>query len=278
MQTEIFIPRRIMGIIGHPLGHSLSPVLHNWAFRKAGLDAAYMAWPLPPERLADFITAVRTLPITGVSVTIPHKERIKDMVDEVTDRSALVGAVNTLFWGKDGRLVGDNTDLAGFLRPLKDMNARIESALVLGAGGAARAVLAGLKELGVTRIAITNRTLERAENLALDFDVDVVAWQERTRSEFQCLVNATPLGMAGQREDETPWPEAYFSPHMLAYDLVYNPGRTRFIREAEHAGCAVVPGMAMFTGQAAEQFRLWTGQDMDLTGAARVCAQALAGN
>ena len=131
----MFEPTALYGIIGHPLGHSLSPALHNWAFARAGLPGVYMAWPLVPESLAEFFSAVRVLPIRGGNITLPHKVEAMALLDEISPRAGRVGAVNVFYW-KDGRLCGDNTDVAGFLAPLRKK--RVASALVLGAGGASR--------------------------------------------------------------------------------------------------------------------------------------------
>ncbi|MGE4297445.1 MAG: shikimate dehydrogenase [Desulfovibrionaceae bacterium] len=270
-------PQHLYGIIGHPLGHTLSPTIHNWGFARHGLDAVYMAWPLPPGKVADFVQAARTLPIAGASVTIPHKETILGLVDHVTATASAVGAVNTLYW-RDGVLHGDNTDLEGFIAPLQRAGMAATppaTAMVLGAGGAARAVIAGLKTLGVGRVIVTNRTPERAQALARAFDVDCVPWEERTHCNAACVVNTTPLGMHGEREAETPWPAAAFAQGMIAYDIVYNPLRTRFLREAAAAGCAVCDGLDMFMAQAAAQFRLWTGLDLDPAAGRAVLLAAL---
>ena len=141
-------PEKLYAIIGHPLGHTMSPALHNSGFSMYNLASVYMAFPTPPEKLSNFMTAFRTLPIHGASVTIPHKETVIEYLDEITPRAKTVGAVNTLFWQED-KLVGDNTDVLGFMAPLIGMESKFKRALVLGAGGAAKAVLAGLKELGV---------------------------------------------------------------------------------------------------------------------------------
>ncbi len=260
------IPEKLFGIIGHPLGHTLSPALHNWGFAQFQLPAVYMAFPLPPERLADFLTAFRTLPMQGASVTIPHKEAVMPLLDEVAPRARTVGAVNTLYW-KGERLIGENTDVAGFLAPLRAVRAPLRRVLVLGAGGAARAVLAGLTEcadeLGVEQVLLTNRSPERACALAAPFGTQVVPWEARTQTGANVLVNCTPLGMAGDNEAQTPWPAASFGPQGgLAYDLVYNPLRTRFLREAQAAGWQTLDGLHMFVAQGVAQFRLWTGCEL----------------
>jgi shikimate dehydrogenase len=253
---------KLYGITGSPLGHSLSPALHNWALEQAGIAGAYLAWPLEAGRMPDFVNAVRTLNIRGVSVTIPHKESILPLLDGLTARARALGAVNTLYWDTNG-LCGDNTDVDGFIAPLRGR--AFGSALVLGAGGAARAVLAGLRELGLPAVAVCNRNGERARNLAEEFGIRHTDWEDRAAYEADLVINATPLGMRGAHEGESPLPpEAFARRHAgprMAYDLVYTPLTTRFLAEAEAAGWQAQDGLAMFVAQAQAQFRLWTGQD-----------------
>lgn len=252
-------PHKLFGILGHSLGHSLSPVLHTWSFQRIGVPAVYLVWEVKPEALPVFMQSVRVLPIDGASVTIPHKEAVIPYLDDLSESARRIGAVNTLLW-RDNRLLGENTDIVGFLSPIKGRS--FASAMVLGAGGAARAVLAGLKDLGVDRIFITNRSADRAQKLAREFEVTAVPWEERTAYPAELLVNATPLGMLNKAQNETPWPPEAFEKGQTAYDLVYNPLKTRFLREAEDAGCDVVDGLAMFLGQAAQQCRLWTEKEL----------------
>ena len=259
--TTAISATRLYGIIGSPLGHSLSPCLHNWAFAAAGIPAVYLPWPLQAGKVGDFLTAMRTLPIAGASVTIPHKETVLALLDGQTEAARAVGAVNTLYW-ENGQLLGDNTDVAGFLAPLEGHS--YASALVLGAGGAARAVLAGLKDLGVAEVFLANRSADRAAALAAEFGAIIVDWDERGDCAPDLLVNTTPLGMAGAQAAASPWPEERFRPGQTAYDLVYNPLETRFLAAAAAAGCRVVDGLAMFLGQALGQFRRWTGCDFAL--------------
>ena len=274
------IPEKIFGIIGHPLAQTLSPLLHNWGFERLGVRAAYVAFPTPPERLTAFVQAVRTLPVAGLSVTIPHKEAVMPLLDGVSPLAERTGAVNTLVW-EGGRLVGHNTDVAGFMSPLKELksgNGRApDSALVLGAGGAAKAVLAGLHEMGITHITVCNRDFSRAAALASQFSANAVAWERRDSVEARLVVNTTPMGMTGKAPDLTPLPESYWTRDHLAYDLVYNPRRTLFLREAQAAGAGVVDGLAMFAAQGAAQFRLWTGLELPMREAEELLAGALAG-
>ena len=241
------------GILGNPLGHSLSPLLHNWAAAALGLPQVYLAWEKTPEELPAFMDAARSLPIRGLSVTIPHKEAVLGFVDRVTDRVLALGAANTLFW-REGQLWAENTDVDGFLAPLAGQS--FASALVMGAGGAARAVLAGLRELETDTVFVTNRNQERAEALAGQFGARVAPWAEREGVDADLLVNTTPLGMAGEHEDESPYEN--FRQGQIAYDLVYNPLETKFLRLARSKGLTGIDGLAMFIAQAAGQHALWS--------------------
>lgn len=252
-------PEFLCGIIGHPLSHSLSPFLHTWAFARAGWPGVYLSWPVPPGHAEDFMRAVRLLRIHGVSVTIPHKEAAASLLDRVSPRARAAGAVNTLYRDENHGLCGENTDIHGFLAPLR-RRAPARRALVLGAGGAARAVLAGLKEWGAASIGIANRNGGKARTLAGEFAVEAVEWERRAAWGADMLINATPLGMSGGEIEATPFPAEAFRGSGLAYDLVYNPLETRFLREAGIAGWEVQDGLDMFVEQGLEQFRLWTGQ------------------
>ncbi len=256
----------IYGIIGSPLGHSLSPRLHNWAFKQLDYAGTFTAWPLEKSQLANFIIAMRTLHISGACVTIPHKESIIPFLDEISPRAKSVGAVNTLYWQGD-KLCGENTDVHGFKLPLLKYKLP-QSALILGAGGAARAVIMGLKELGVTQIRISNRNAEKASNLAQIFCIDTVPWDEREQVQANWIINTTPLGMQGSYEELSPYDFStmgQIAKDTIAYDLVYNPLQTKFLREAKQAGLIAQDGLDMFVGQALRQMQLWTGKCTDLT-------------
>ena len=263
------IPQRIYGVLGHPVAHSLSPALHNWAFAELGIPAAYLAFDKSPEELTEFLEAVRALPVSGLSVTIPHKVAVMAALDGVSDLAKRVGAVNTLYWDQK-RLLGENTDIAGFLEPLRGLGRVPGSALVLGAGGAARAGLAGLLDLGVPRVCLSNRTPEKAAGLAAEFGVQLVPWDERHNADAELVVNTTPLGMVGERQELSPWADICMSPAQTAYDLVYNPQKTKFLADAEGMGCRTIDGLSMFVAQARAQFRLWTGQDFPALPARRL--------
>ncbi|SBW01377.1 Shikimate dehydrogenase [uncultured delta proteobacterium] len=265
---------QIYGVLGHPVAQSMSPMLHTWAFAQKGVRGLYTAWDTPPGELAAFMRAFRETPYDGASVTIPHKEAVIPFLDGLTATAQTIGAVNTLFWEKD-RLMGHNTDMEGFLSPLSGLAAP-GTALVLGAGGAARAVLAAFASLTVPRVTIAARGQAKAEKLAADFAasfaaITVCSWEDRLTTTPEdgrdfWVVNTTPLGMHGKAEGESPLPEAWFAAlppeRCLAYDLVYNPLETAFLTLAKNAGWRRRDGLDMFVAQAAAQFRLWTGLGM----------------
>ncbi len=264
------------GIIGQPLGHSLSPALHNWALARAGLPGQYHAYPLEPGGLADFMARARALPLAGLSVTIPHKVAVMEFLDEVSERARATGAVNTVYRRGD-RLLGENTDVTGFLAPLRALGTAPRSALVLGAGGAARAVLAGLGELGVPAVLVTARDPARAEALAAAFGARTHPWDQRGSARAELVVNTTPLGMRGPGQGLSAWPPSSpLGPGQTAYDLVYNPVQTAFLALACATGARTIGGLDMFLHQGREQFRLWTGQTFDLPAARALVAGLLA--
>lgn len=266
-------PAILYGIIGYPLAQTMSPMLHNWGFEQAGVSGVYMKWSIPSEKLADFFQAARTLPVEGGSITIPHKVDAMKYLDQVTERAAKVGAVNAFYW-RDGKLWGENTDVTGFMGPIK--NKSFKKALVLGAGGACRAVLTGLKEMNIPEIYISNRTESKAEALAADFGIKTVPWAGRSAVGADLVVNSTSQGMKGDYVNDTPFPKEGFTGKGFAYDIVYNPVKTRFMKEAEEAGWQTQGGLSMFVGQAVEAFRLWTGgKELPEAGATELVKKAL---
>ena len=262
-----FIPSSLYGVIGWPLAQSLSPLLHNTAFQALGIPAAYMLWELPPEKLPRFVDSMRLLGIRGCSVTLPHKVEILPLLDHRSERVELMGAANTLYW-RDDRLCGENTDVTGFMHPLLERGLDPATpVLVLGAGGAARAVVCGLWLHGCRRIFVTTPSDRSHAPLVERFGVTAVPWAERHDVAASLLVNTTPLGMHGKAEDQSPYdfdraPAPADGGVSVAYDIVYNPLRTLFLREAQARGWATISGLEMFFRQGEAQFRLWTGQYM----------------
>ena len=241
------------------------------------LELKYEAWPTPEEGLATRVTGLRAPTVLGANVTIPHKEAVMPMMDELDSLARRVGAVNTIT-NRDGRLFGANTDVEGFLRGLRDdgFDARDRRAVIAGAGGAARAVIVGLIEAGAEAIIVMNRTPDRAEKLVADVKkhvrrtwIEVWAntpenWSKAT-SQSQLLVNCTSLGSAGtSEENETPVPADAIRSDMLVYDLVYRPTETRLLCEAKGRGARTLGGLPMLMYQGAASFRIWTGQEPPL--------------
>ncbi len=262
------MPQRL-GIIGHPIGHSISPVFQQAALDAIGFDGTYQAWDVAPSEVSGFVSGLRAPGTLGVNVTVPHKEKVIPFLDEADDWAAAAGAVNTIV-NRDGRLTGHNTDGVGFLRALREgagFEARGQIALILGAGGSARGVACALARAGIARLFVANRTLERAQRLA-DISVDSgVAAEALHLSEAPgaagkaaLIVNCTSMGMLhGPNETGTPLTAADIPPSALVNDLVYNPMETPLLREAARAGTAVLGGIQMLVYQGAASFEMWTG-------------------
>ena len=258
--------------MGHPIGHTKSPV-----FQQAGLDAlnieeTFEAWDVPPEALADKVGTFRAEGFLAACVTLPHKQEVIPMVDELSDAAQQIGAVNWIF-NKNGKLIGHNTDGTGFIRALKEkvgFEAQGVDATVFGAGGAARAVVYALKNAGIKRLTIANRTLERAQELAAHFTEGPFKPEaiSMNRDELAdhvpysgLLVNTTSLGMAGgPAELATPVTSDMISADAIGYDVVYAPPMTRFLREVEEAGATSAGGISMLVFQGIEGFEMATGQ------------------
>jgi shikimate dehydrogenase len=255
----------LAGVIGHPIAHSRSPALHGYWLKRYGLKGHYVPIDIAPLELPELIRTLPRLGFVGLNVTIPHKEAILQIADIVTDRAALIGAANTLIFRKDGKIHADNTDGSGFIANLRQ-NAphwapAAGPAVVLGAGGAARAVVAALLEVGVPEIRLANRTRPRADVLRSDFGakVHVHEWVQAGNilEDAATLVNTTSLGMTGKPDFRVPLDR--LNPHALVTDLVYTPLKTQLLIEAEAMGCSVVDGLGMLLHQAAPGFERWFG-------------------
>jgi 3-dehydroquinate dehydratase/shikimate dehydrogenase len=243
---------RMIGIVGNPVEHSRSPELHNRAFRAAGLDYVYLKFPV--LELSDFFETATHVGIEGFSITIPHKIAAMEYLDEVTPDAQAVGAVNTVY--RDGdKWKGDNTDVHGIREALKDFDARGKNVVILGTGGAARAAVVALESAG--SITLLSHTRDAG---MLDWPsrrVKVDRLQNYRQYDADLLVNATPVGMM---PDVEATPVTNFLRAKVVFDMVYNPTRTRLLREASSQGIQVVSGTAMFVAQAARQFEIWTGR------------------
>jgi 3-dehydroquinate dehydratase/shikimate dehydrogenase len=260
-ETEVF------GVVADPVSHSYSPLIHNAAFRESGVSAVYIPFRVPREAVHEFIEDVPRLGIKGLSVTIPHKETFAKYLTKVDPAVKGIAAVNTVIF-KDGQIVGYNTDYKAAMdaleaklgtvgaQPSPLANRRV---LVLGAGGAARAILYGL-ERRHARAFISSRTRQRADTLADNFSGRAVDWEDRHRVAVEIVINTTPVGMH-PNVDETPYKKQFLKPSMLVFDSVYNPESTLLVKEARETGCEVITGVEMFIRQAALQFYLFTGQE-----------------
>lgn len=266
---------RLICLLGDPVEHSLSPLIHNAALRAAGVNAVYLALSVAPEQLGAAVGGLRALGALGANVTIPHKQSVIPYLDGLTPRAEAIGAVNTIVQEAGGRLRGDNTDAAGFLHALEGAaDLRSAPAIVLGSGGAARAVVyALLTALRPESLTIAARSPGKAEALAADFAVfdpegtlRVISLAEAgpVLRSSRLVINATPLGMA-PHTDATVWAEpSDFGVEHTVYDLVYAGAETRLLREAAGRGARTIGGTAMLVGQAAASFEQWTGTPMPL--------------
>jgi 3-dehydroquinate dehydratase/shikimate dehydrogenase len=257
----------VYGVIADPVSHSLSPHIHNAAFDALGLNKVYVPIRVRPEDLKQFIYDCKELGIRGISITIPHKEEILQHATKFDNATQEIGACNTLIWEDDDRK-GYNTDYRAAMDSLDELfgggeremsGLKGKDALVLGAGGAARAIVVGLarREANVT---IASRTPERADELAAFCRGRSVAWGLRHNVKCDLLVNCTPVGMHPNLDD-TPYEPKYLKPETVVFDTVYNPEQTLLLKSAREAGCQVITGVDMFIGQAALQFRLFAGKE-----------------
>ena len=246
---------RVYGVAGDPIEHSLSPVIMNTAMRRENVNGVYL--PLHAKTLKDLIRCVREIPLHGLSITMPYKQAILPYLDNTDAHTTKIGACNTVVRGQDGKLYGFNTDAAGVVRPL-EQRLSIESAkvLVLGAGGAARAAVFGLKERGA-EIWILNRTSLKAQKLARQAKARTIKRADLRKIAFDVIINATPLGMGNTRD--CPLKDEEIQARVV-FDMVYDPVETHLLQVARARGIAVIPGVEMFVQQAARQFEIWTGK------------------
>lgn len=267
----------VVTLIGNPVAHSLSPLIHNEAFRLTGLDYVYVAMPVHPDRLREAIVGLAALGVKGSNVTVPFKQQVHDLIDRTSDQAKFIGAVNTLIFDyeDDGYTIrADNTDIDGFLQSLKlqESNLRNTTAVVLGAGGAARAVsYAILKEYQPESLTLVARNVEKGlvaadvlSTVTEETNISVTSFEEAGEQirNSRLIVNATPVGMEPW-EDSTPWENsADFHSGQLVYDLIYAPAQTRLLKEASKRGAETMNGIDMLVGQAAASFKHWTGVDM----------------
>ncbi len=245
----------VFGVIGYPVGHSLSPVMHNAAFRETGYNGIYVPFGVRPENFESAVEGLVALGIKGVNVTIPYKEKITEFFRQ--EREVVeIGAANTVDLRKG---ICYNTDVDGILRALRNSNvdARDTNVLVVGAGGAAKACVYALRESN--RVSITNRTEERGREVAKKFGIEFVRSENLSAMKFDLVVNATPLGMKGFPE-KLPVPVEVLKSKPIVFDMIYNPPETPLIKKAASYGCRTVSGVDMLVHQGAKAFEIFTGR------------------
>jgi shikimate dehydrogenase len=258
----------LYGVIGDPIRHSKSPIMLNRAFRESGINGVYTAFHITSESLPAFIAGVRAMGIRGVNVTIPHKLQVMELIDEIDPGARAIGAVNTII-NDNSKLIGYNTDGIGYVRSLKEEaepNLAGKRIVVIGAGGASRGIVYALLQEKPESVAIANRTVERAEELAESLGgasagVHAISNDELQRwcGDADIVINTTSVGMypnVGQSPIEAGW----MKPGAVASDLIYNPLRTEFLLQAEAGGCRTHGGLGMFIYQGAYAFEYWTGK------------------
>ena len=277
MQSSIEINNntKIVGVIGHPIKHTLSPIMHNYAYKNLNLDYVYLPFDISSIGLQDSLKGMVALGIRGFNVTIPHKERIIEYMDELSDSAKIVGAVNTVV-NDNGKLIGYNTDVNGIIKTLEEFKKNIsgKTVSVLGAGGAARSVIYTLiNHFKVKKINIINRTVEKAESLKDYFSSKMLFEKIKTYelippdvteilAKSKLIINASSIGMSPDNDDSPTTILESFNKNQIVFDIVYNPQKTKFLALAEEQGALTINGLKMFVEQGAKSFELWTSEMM----------------
>jgi 3-dehydroquinate dehydratase/shikimate dehydrogenase len=275
---------RIFGVVGDPVGHSLSPLLHNWMYKKLGVNALYLPFRVPRGMLPQAVEAYEHVPVSGYSVTVPHKEAAATLAREKELTVEVTGAANTLVRLPGGKFSAANTDYTAAVESIKAhladrakdgpvVQLSQVSVLILGAGGAARALAFGLHREGA-QITITGRTYDKTQRLAEEVKCKAVDWHARHSVSFDILVNCTPVGMH-PNVDEAPCHFSVLKPGMTVFDTIYTPETTRLLREARGRGCYTITGVDMFVRQAARQIELFIGQTPDIALMREITRRAL---
>jgi shikimate dehydrogenase len=262
---------KVYGILGRPVAHSLSPAMHNAAFRELGINAVYVAFLVAD--LAQAVAGIRSLGIQGLSVTIPFKEEIIPLLDELDPQAARMGAVNTMV-RRENRLIGYNTDWLGAVQALEEKTEIAGTRfLILGAGGAARAIVFAILEKG-GQVGVSDLDMAKALALSREMEVEVVSPGHLEEYRAAVLINATPVGLEPEAE-AIPIEPRLLGRFQLVMDIVYRPLETRLLREAKRSGCAAIDGLQMLIHQGAAQFELWTGKKAPVEVMARAAYGAL---
>ncbi|MCP4417001.1 MAG: shikimate dehydrogenase [Chloroflexi bacterium] len=266
---------QLIGLIGWPVSHSFSPAMHNTAAQALGLNWAYVPLPVAPGQVKTAVSSLYSLGFRGVNVTVPHKQAVMPLLDELEAGARAIGAVNTIVVGENGRLTGHNTDWSGFLADLQAHNVPVagRDCLILGAGGSARAVAYGLAMSGA-RVHLLARRVAQAEEVIEDLrpylpqtPLNSQPFNQLAKTaaslDEPLIINCTPLGMT-PNETSSPWPSnTPFPQNAIIYDLVYNPRQTQLMQQAKAADCRAVNGLGMLVQQGAKAFTLWTGYEPD---------------
>lgn len=269
MQQLITGKTKLLGVIGHPVEHSLSPLMHNAAMQELQIDYVYLPFPIKPEDLQAAIAGFAAIGVVGFSVTIPHKQAILPFLSAIEPIAQAVGAVNTVV-RKDNHWIGTNTDVEGFLAPLRTYYQEWDQkvAVILGNGGAARAVVAGCTQLGCREIHVVGRSVQRLkefydswENSPLAVNLEIHKWDELPNliPQAHLLVNTTPIGMYPKVEDSplSKQEMANLPPQAIAYDLIYTPNPTKFLQQAQQVGAVAIDGLEMLVQQGAAALKIW---------------------
>ncbi len=263
---------RLLGVIGYPIEHSLSPKMHNAAISYLKLDYIYLPFPVPPQQLHQAMAGFEAISLVGLSVTIPHKQAIMPLLKQISPTALAIGAVNTVWWSESG-WHGTNTDLYGFLSPLRllERDWTQVTPVILGHGGAARAVIVGCSELGCPEIHVVGRNKDKLDffkdswrSTGLESQIYTHSWDkiEGLLCQTDLLVNTTPVGMTPQIQDspiqEKLWDK--IKPSLIAYDLIYTPSPTLFLQQAKERGAYIIDGGEMLVQQGAAAFEIWLGK------------------
>ena len=259
-----------LALIGNPVSHSLSPIIQNAAIKYLGLDLIYIAIPCKNNDLKTVVNSLKKMNCKGLNITIPFKQKVFDVCSEVSPIAKKIKAINTLILNSNGNWSGTNTDIDGFVYPLKNLNLAKKTSLILGSGGAARSVIQGLKDLNLSKITIVSRNKNSLNELVTDFKNDIkIEGLLNTHTEIDkviletdLIVNTTPVGMSKtSNEDDIPFGKNFWNTinsNTIVYDLIYNPSPTPFLRFCDKKGCMTIDGTQMLIAQGAKSLSLWT--------------------